>query len=101
MEKYYTPSDALTSFWIGSAVLGLLCSWMGAFLWNKASLYLPVSLAGQLTVFETIFGVIFVYIISQSFPSPLEVVGILILLAGVVVGIRHFSKKNVKQITPH
>jgi drug/metabolite transporter (DMT)-like permease len=101
MEKYITPNEALTNFWVGSLVLGLLCSWMGAFLWNKASLYLPVSLAGQLTVFETIFGVIFVYMVTKSVPSTLEVVGILILLTGVIVGIRHFSKKKVKQLEPH
>ena len=101
MEKYFTPSDMLMSFWVGSLVLGLLCSWMGAFLWNKACLYLPVSLAGQMTVFETIFGVIFVYMVTQSVPSTLEIVGILILLTGVIVGIRHFSKKSAKQLEPH
>lgn len=103
MEKYFNPSEELRNFLIGSAILGLLCSWVGAFLWNKASLYLPVSLAGQLTVFETIFGVLFVYIVDQTLPSPVESIGIVILLAAVIYGIRMFSKKKtyVRQITPH
>lgn len=101
MEKYITPSGLLAQFWIGSAILGVLCSWVGAFLWNKASLHLPVSLAGQLTVFETIFGVIFVYTIAQSWPSSFEIIGMVILLSAVVYGIRHFSKYYAKQVKPH
>jgi len=57
VKKYVTLSPELSAFFIGSAILGLLCSWVGAWLWNRASLHLPVSLAGQLTIFETIFGV--------------------------------------------
>ena len=57
------------SFLIGCATLGLLCSWVGASLWNKASVFLPVSLAGQLMIFETIFGVLFVYMLNQQMPS--------------------------------
>jgi drug/metabolite transporter (DMT)-like permease len=103
MEKYLIFNDELKRFLIGSAILGILCSWVGAFLWNKASLYLPVSLAGQLTVFETIFGVIFVFILTQSLPSMLETAGILILLAAIAYGIGQFSKKKsfVSEIAPH
>ena len=103
MEKYFIFNDELKRFLIGSSILGLICSWVGAFLWNKASLHLPVSLAGQLTVFETIFGVLFVYIVDRAVPSILESVGIVILLIAIVYGIRKFAKKKsyVGQITPH
>jgi drug/metabolite transporter (DMT)-like permease len=94
MEKYFKLNNELKKFLIGSAILGLLCSWVGSFLWNQASLNLPVSLAGQLTVFETIFGVLFVYIINQSLPSSMESIGIVILLAAIVYGIRKFAKKQ-------
>ena len=49
------------SFLGGCAILGILCSWVGTYLWNRASLLLPVALAGQLTIFETIFGILFFY----------------------------------------
>ena len=103
MEKYITPSPELTRFLIGSAVLGLLCSWIGAFLWNRASVYLPVSLAGQLTIFETIFGVLFVYILERHVPPAIESMGILLLFIAIVYGIRGFTKKKPynKQLTPH
>jgi drug/metabolite transporter (DMT)-like permease len=101
MEKYITAGPDLTKFLIGSVILGLLCSWVGAFLWNKASGSLPVSLAGQLTIFETIFGVIFVYILQRHLPPVSECIGIVILLIAIVFGIRQFAKKTTKQLTPH
>lgn len=103
VEKYFVLSDALLRFLLGSAILGLLCSWVGAFLWNKASTHLPVSLAGQLTVFETVFGVIFVYTMNQSFPSLLESLGIITLLVSIIYAIRKFSNRKAytNQIKPH
>ncbi len=91
------------NFLVGSAVSGILSSWVGAFLWNRASFYLPVSLAGQLTLFETIFGVIFYYSLIQTVPSLIECLGIAILLSSIIYGIRKFAKKTslTDQITPH
>lgn len=76
----------------GSLILGILCSWVGAFLWNRASLHLPVSLAGHLTLLETIFGASFAYLINRHFPSWLEAIGIVLLLAAVLQGVRRFAK---------
>ncbi len=92
----------MPKFLLGSATLGLLCSWVGAFLWNKASLHLPVSLAGQLTIFETIFGVLFFYLLTMTLPSTIEVIGIIILLAAIIYGIRKFARRKsfTDQIKP-
>jgi len=99
LDQYATPNPALLKFLSGSAVLGMLCSWVGAFLWNKACLFLPVSLAGQLTIFETIFGVVFVYIVEQRLPPLLETLGLLILLGSVVWGIATLQA-SVKRTLP-
>ncbi|HEY2809969.1 MAG TPA: DMT family transporter [Rhabdochlamydiaceae bacterium] len=103
LDKHFAFTPELINFLLGSAILGLLCSWVGAYLWNKASLNLPVSLAGQLTIFETIFGVIFVYILQQQTPPFLESIGIAILLIAIVYGIRQFSKRKGygKELKPH
>lgn len=92
--KYFNLNRDALVFLSGCAVLGLLCSWVGAFLWNKASVYLPVSLAGQLMVFETIFGIIFVYMLEQQLPTLVEFGGIVLLLGAVVYGIRTFSPQH-------
>lgn len=98
IEKYTTPSDELTQFIIGSCILGILCSWVGGYLWNKAGPYLPISLSGQLTIFETIFGLIFVYSIENTLPQALEAFGIVILLIAVVYAINQFTKKRTPLI---
>lgn len=87
LTKYTYLNPDFSSFLMGCAILGLICSWLGAFLWNRATLHLPVSLAGQLTLFETIFGVIFFYVLEMTLPPFLECLGILILLSAVLYGI--------------
>lgn len=94
IEKYLTFSSELKQFLVGCTILGLLCSWVGVFLWNRAALYLPVSLAGQLTIFETIFGVCFVYMLKQSMPSFMESIGIFLFLLAIGYGIKQFSKRK-------
>jgi len=92
VEKFLTLSPELTSYLIGCGILGLFCSWIGGFLWNKASHYLPVTLAGQMTIFETIFGLLFVYLIAQEVPPFMECVGILVLLGAVGYGLTLSSR---------
>lgn len=98
-EKYFTLSQPLVQFLIGCAVLGVLCSWLGSYLWNKASLFLPVSLAGQLTLFETIFGLLFVYLLEQRFPPMMEFLGMVVLFSAVVYSIRtpkyNLTERNI------
>ena len=89
-DKFITPSHELAVFVAGCALLGILCSWVGAFLWNKASSLLPVSFAGQLTIFETIFGVLYYYILSQEIPPLAELAGITLMLSAIFYGMNTF-----------
>lgn len=93
-RKYFNLRASGIQFWLGTAFLGLVCSWLGAFLWNRASVYLPVTLAGQIMIFETIFGVSFLYLLKRTLPDPLEGLGIAVLLFGVLYGIRKFTEKR-------
>lgn len=97
LQKFVTVGPALNNYLMGSAILGILCSWLGAFLWNKASFYLPVSLAGQLTIFETIFGLVFVYALEQRIPPLMECAGIGLLLGAVFYGIYLVSQRPAEQ----
>lgn len=83
-SRFLTPSPELWTFVGGCLILGLFCSWVGASLWNKASSMLPISFAGQLTVFETIFGVVFIYAFQQSYPSFEEFIGICLMLTAIL-----------------
>jgi drug/metabolite transporter (DMT)-like permease len=96
-SRYSLQNPHFLQFLLGAGILGLLCSWVGGFLWNRASFYLPISLAGQLTIFETIFGLVFVWILEKKLPPLWESVGIFLLLAAIVYGIRITSTPAVEQ----
>lgn len=86
--------SSLLSFILGGVILGLVCSWLGSYLWNCGSQALPISLAGQLTIFETIFGLAFVYLVEQRYPTLIESLGILTILGGVNLSMLQFNKSQ-------
>jgi len=92
--------DNFQNFIYGSLVLGLVCSWAGNFLWNHASTSLPLSLAGQLTIFETIFGLFFVYLVEQRFPGPLELGGVTLMIGGILISFKSFRSTLTAQSAP-
>lgn len=73
---------------LGGLALGIVSSWYGTYLWNQAAKHLPVTFAGQITLFETIFGLLFVFIINQRLPVFMEVFGISLMLCGVFLSYR-------------
>ncbi len=74
------------AFW--STVLGLGASWGAAVLFNMASTRLPVTLAGQLIVFETIFGVFYVFLAEGRIPTGIELAGFGLSILGIWLSIR-------------
>lgn len=99
LEKYMTWNPELKMFLIGSTILGLFCSWIGSYLWNRASRRLPVSLTGQLTIFETLFGLLFVYTVEQRLPQTLEGIGIVTILSGVLISLNVFNNAQKQMLS--
>jgi drug/metabolite transporter (DMT)-like permease len=79
------------AFW--STVLGLGASWGAAALFNLASTRLPVTLAGQLIVFETIFGVLYVFLAEGRIPRPIEFAGFALSILGIWLSIRVLQRQ--------
>jgi len=77
-----------TVFWITNALLALGASVIGNHLWNIASRRVPVTLSGQLILFETLFALTYGFIYQHQFPRPLEIAAIVLLVAGVVWSVR-------------
>jgi drug/metabolite transporter (DMT)-like permease len=70
--------------------IGLGASWLGTLLWNRASQVLPATLMGQLIVFETLAAMFYAFIHRGEWPGALTWAGIVLLIAGVVLGVRAF-----------
>ncbi len=66
---------------IGVAVLASIC---GNALWNRMSRLLPLTLVGQMIVFETVFALLYGFVWEQRWPQLSEVLAFALVLAGVL-----------------
>ncbi|MBK1681382.1 DMT family transporter [Rhodocyclus tenuis] len=92
-----TPADATFAWPLGPTpekfvglmlLIGLLASWLGTRLWNRASQLLPTALSGQLIVFETLAAFAYAYVWRGETPTLASLAGIALLVAGVLLGVR-------------
>jgi drug/metabolite transporter (DMT)-like permease len=78
-------------FWLLNFGLAVGASWLGNGLWNAATTRLPLTLSGQMIVFETLFALLYGFIYDGRLPRPLETAAIALLLAGVVWSVRRHT----------
>lgn len=67
---------------IGVAVLASI---VGNALWNRMSRLLPLTLVGQMILFETLFALLYAFAWEQRLPTPLEVSAFIAVIASVVL----------------
>jgi drug/metabolite transporter (DMT)-like permease len=70
------------------SVTGIGSAWIAAVLWNMASRRLPESLAGQLIVSETVFGLVYAFAWSGQWPVPLQGLACVLFVLGILASIR-------------
>jgi drug/metabolite transporter (DMT)-like permease len=75
-------------FWAVSFAVAIGASVIGNGLWNAASRLLPLSLSGQLIVFETLFALLYGFLHEGRWPRGLETAAIVLMLAGVLWSVR-------------
>ncbi len=97
LKKFLQMTPESLRFFGGIAILGVICSWLGCYLWNQASSYLPISLMGPFIIFETVFGLFFVYLVDLRFPSWLELLGVCSMLGGILLSIYLFRRQSAIQ----
>jgi len=88
-------SEQLWHFVLGCLFLGIVVSWLATILWNQASRHLPVALAGQLIVFETISSLVYGYVADQSLPNIGELLAVTLVVVGVIAGLRATQTASV------
>ncbi len=86
------PRDWLL-FWSCNALLALGASVIGNQLWNVASRRVPVTLSGQLILFETLFALLYGFLYRGMGPRPLELAAIALLVAGVTWSVRAHAEE--------
>lgn len=97
-DKFFVWSDELQSFLIGCLVLGVVCAWIGHLFWNFASSRLHMSMAGQLMIFETIFGLIYVFLVEDRLPQAWELSGMILMLLGVTASLMLLKTPSTQEV---
>lgn len=75
-------------FWGVSCLVAVSASVFGSALWNQTCRLLPLSLAGPLTVFETLFALTYGFVFAARWPRPLEWAAVGLMVAGIVLATR-------------
>ncbi|MGO4151723.1 DMT family transporter [Cupriavidus sp. YAF13] len=82
-------------FWMVNAAVALGASLIGNNLWNISSRRLPLTLSGQMIVFETLFALAYGFVFDHRLPRPLEIAAIALLMIGVAWSVRlHAADKS-------
>lgn len=71
-------------FWAVSAGVAFIASVCGNALWNRMSRLLPLTLTGQMILFETLFALIYGFAWEQRLPRPLEISSFVFIIASVL-----------------
>ena len=90
-DKYYTFSTEMQHFTLASLLLGIISTWVALFFWNHGSRRIPISLSGQLMIFEILFALILIYFLESKIPSLTEFGGIVLMISGVLIGFKTFK----------
>ena len=79
----HTGADWLR-FWGVSCAVALGASIIGNSLWNRASRLLPLTMVGQMIIFETLFALLYGFLWERRWPTTLEFVACVLLVASVL-----------------
>ncbi len=96
-----TTSADWARFWGLNLFLAIACSWFGNWMWNAAARRLPLTLSGQMLVFETLFALLYGFTWAQRWPTVLELVAVGLLVAGVVMSARRHAQPPGAAPVPH
>lgn len=67
-----------------AAALALVASIMGNAFWNRASRLLPLTMVGQMIVFETLFALLYGFLWEARLPTALEAMAMVLVFASVL-----------------
>ncbi len=84
LEPMGHDAVAWTRFLMLSGGIALLSSVFGNALWNRMSRLLPLTLAGQMILFETLFALFYAFLWERRLPEPLEVLAMIFVVASVL-----------------
>lgn len=93
--------DQWLRFLLVSGGVAILASIISNALWNRMSRLLPLTLVGQMILFETLFALLYAFLWERRLPTPLEGAAILFVTASVLscVAVHRRSPRGPAAVT--
>ncbi len=67
---------------------GFGAAWVATILWNEASRRLSASLCGQLIVSETLFALLYAFVLEGRWPTPAQALAAVLFTLGILASVR-------------
>lgn len=86
-----------------SMAIAVLASIIGNSLWNRMNRLVPLTMAGQMILFETLFALIYGFLWEARWPSPLEIASFVFISLSVMTCVsthqQHAARQQAKAQT--
>lgn len=86
--------EAWVRFGTVSVGVAALASIAGNALWNRMSRLLPLTLVGQMILFETLFALLYGWLWEQRWPTPLEMAALCFVVLSVLICLANHRGKD-------
>lgn len=83
-----------------SMVVAILASLVGNAFWNRMSRLLPLTLAGQMILFETMFALLYGFLWEGRWPKPMESAAFALVVFSVLSCIAAHRRPNTPRAVP-
>lgn len=80
--------ETLVSYLAAIVILGVVVSWFATQVWNRASRRLPITVAGQLLVIQSLAAIVYGSWLDHEMPDVIELACVLLVVVGVVWGVK-------------
>ena len=80
-----------------STATAVLASIMGNALWKTASRRLPMTMTGQMVIFETLFAMVYSFLWDRHWPTAMELAAIMALIGAVSWCAAHHGKPHAAE----
>ena len=85
LDRFDQSAEAWLQFAGVSVGVAVLASIVGNALWNRMSRLLPLTMVGQMILFETLFVLLYAFLWEQRLPTLLETVAFLVVTVSVIL----------------
>lgn len=90
--------ELMMKFLIGILVLGVVVSLLSTQIWNKVSRRLPIAVAGQLLVVQSLAAIAYGSWLDRQVPHIIELICVVLVVVGVVWGVKVAYEPDAKNL---